>query len=755
MHKTEYCDLISPFLLRIKIMALNIPDLRDGLENIRNPRNANFPKEVLREVQSLRFRDEIFKDREEVKGVTIDSNSTKDIDDAIYVERTPKGYFVDVSVSHVDSIVDRNSFTNHEAFRRTNSLYLSHNICVPMLPRELSEGSLSLHQSKARPTITIHLELSEEGEIENIAVRKTFLKSSERLSYCRASEIMAGQKQNPNGEMLMQASELAKKLVKRREKRGSIVHYDIQKSVATTEEGLLAKLDDEKANNAYVVVQELMILANEGMARFSLGNRVDTLYRNFGPDIFGPTHSQIMAILKSPDIPNCGITADPISIESEARRAIYEVMPRGHFGLNLPCYTTATSPLRKFSDLVVQRTATAYIEGERPPYTVEDLKEIAFYLNAKVQVMEMTVQNLRRQRKLFQQKSIDPETIMNEILELSANDFMALPANEWKIVLKTSCEKGFLTRDLWTAIHGRIDRGLVGIEEAYYLLFTTNGTAQIWEELRVKTSRIVLNRPGMAKQILFMATDNGYIQSLHIPVVGAEGKYAAKVSAKIGGNWFSSSETSYGATWSQADNEAAKRFIQDMVSKPLVCTDNQCEPDTPPKAPIVAPNIQDKIYAGENARTILHNFIDANSYDIKYSVAPKASGFLVTCQVQLGNSDETKLETAAEGQSIRLAKEQAAMEMIKILGIQFELQNDNSEDRIDQELDILLESNGYQQPKYRVLRLDPSVVKVICTAASRSNRKITIEAYGSTEAKTKRKAKLELLSQLGSIPTQS
>ena len=316
--------------------------------------------------------------REPVDGFTVDGESSRDLDDAIWLKESPSGYQVIVSITDVDYLVKVASPLDLEALNRATTIYYpSRNI--PMFPRVLSENLLSLREKEERPTLSVYIDLDKNLQIVHVDIRETYLKSAKRLSH---NNFHPNLKIAENKLRLFDYINLAKGLNERRGTEQSLAYQHFERGFSTTEEG---ELIEQLPTHGHLVVQEFMILANRAMAKYFQDNQKPALYRNHLPlNGHAPTRADLIALIEQ--------NSDYLQLIDRVREvyqtylsaASYSEQPLGHVGLNLPRYLHFTSPIRRYGDLINHRLAKAIKQQVEPPYNLQDVSEIASYLNARL-----------------------------------------------------------------------------------------------------------------------------------------------------------------------------------------------------------------------------------------------------------------------------------------------------------------------------------------------------------------------------------
>ena len=171
---------------------------------------TEFPPEVLKEAKKIEeggIQEFNFNNREDFRSLpvfTIDSSESKDLDDAVSVQKTDKGYVLGVHIADVSHYVKGNSETDKEALRRGTSIYYADKV-IPMLPKELSNGICSLNPDENRLTLSAVIDLSETGEIISYRFCKSVIKSRVKGVYSEINSILDGSAEN---EILEKYSEV-------------------------------------------------------------------------------------------------------------------------------------------------------------------------------------------------------------------------------------------------------------------------------------------------------------------------------------------------------------------------------------------------------------------------------------------------------------------------------------------------------------------------------------------------------------------
>ncbi len=321
--------------------------------------------------------------RQQVPGITIDSWSTRDMDDAIWVERQPEGWLVKVSIADVEEFVGVDTAQDDRAWDRVATQYYATGNS-PMLDRALSEGTLSLWPDEAKKTLTVDFEVNLSGDVTSAKVYPSICVSQARLDYDKVPGIKA-EEGHPQHGVIVAALELAFLLLQKRRDSGAMVAYDLATGWVLTEDGYLKQMKHRDETVGYILIQELMVATNAVVANYALANDIPVLFRNHTPLKALPDRQEVIAQLEA------AFTSPVSSLELEQRRlqlvmgkAQYGATLKGHYGLNLPAYLHFTSPIRRYADLVVHRQIKAFLNQTELPYSQADLEAEGQRINARL-----------------------------------------------------------------------------------------------------------------------------------------------------------------------------------------------------------------------------------------------------------------------------------------------------------------------------------------------------------------------------------
>ncbi|MBK1702029.1 ribonuclease R, partial [Thiococcus pfennigii] len=321
--------------------------------------------------------------------VTIDGADARDFDDAVYCERTPKGWKLLVCIADVSAYVAPGSALDVEAFARGNSVYFPDRV-VPMLPEVLSNGLCSLNPQVDRLCMTCELYLNEAGKVIRSRFFAAVMRSHARLTYDEvAAMIVDGDPElcARHAELLPHLHELHalyRVLHATRAERGAIDFDTTETKFQFNEQGRIEAVVPLVRNDAHRLIEECMLAANVAAARLFERKRMPALYRihetpndekvtdlreflgQLGLKLPGrakkPTTQDFAAMLEAvKDRPDRHLI-QTVLLRS-MQQAMYSSDNVGHFGLAYPAYTHFTSPIRRYPDLIVHRIIKHILAG--------------------------------------------------------------------------------------------------------------------------------------------------------------------------------------------------------------------------------------------------------------------------------------------------------------------------------------------------------------------------------------------------------
>jgi ribonuclease R len=351
-------------------------------------------------------------DRVDLRGelaFTIDPETAKDFDDALTIT-DDRAY---VHIADVAWFVPAGSPLDRGAQERAFSVYVP-GLVSPMLPPELSEELCSLRPDTDRLCVTVEVPLENGLPAGDPSFYRSVIRSRARLTYPQAQAILRGEERaEPElTEALHGAERLASSLRERRFARGALRIESGEAAFAFDGQGGVERAWREAEPHAHMLVEELMILANELVAGLLSGRRREALYRvheqpepqsvqlmlarlaDLGvptppaSDRMGPTEAAVVAGAASEAVSayvkssGRGRDAFPALVLQALKQARYDPANLGHMGLASPAYCHFTSPIRRYPDLVVHRALLRELGVSDEPVP-EDLAEVAMHASVR------------------------------------------------------------------------------------------------------------------------------------------------------------------------------------------------------------------------------------------------------------------------------------------------------------------------------------------------------------------------------------
>lgn len=397
----RYPDGREPGLVRVERVlgpanALTTEQAKILLEYNIDP---EFSPEVTAEAEAVpqEVRPEDLEGRADLRALefmTIDPVDARDYDDAVCVEplagEGPEGQVrVHVAVADVSHYVREGTAIDGEAAWRCFSCYLP-NRAIPMLPRSLSSHMCSLLPDEDRLAMVVSFRLDGGGEIEDLELRAAVIHSKRRLTYEQVASVLSdGTGQNKAVTRRIVALRAAADRLRARRLRNGAIELNVPEIKILLDEDDPERIRDivptrasESVARAYNLIEELMLAANEAVARIALAHKLPLVYRVHAP----PDPAKLEQVAEIAE--QLGVHADPEKLttprgvqkflsrtNSHPRRTVlhsfmlralsqaqYSVENVGHFALASDAYAHFTSPIRRYPDLIVHRVLKAHLK---------------------------------------------------------------------------------------------------------------------------------------------------------------------------------------------------------------------------------------------------------------------------------------------------------------------------------------------------------------------------------------------------------
>jgi ribonuclease R len=387
-HDTQIISIAREFNLKYKFSNSVIAEA-DSIENI-----------ISKEEIKTRL------DYREKNVFTIDPDDAKDFDDALSLERLENGNLsIGIHIADVSHYVKKDSALDKEALLRGNSIYFVGKV-IPMLPEKLSNQICSLVPNEDRLTFSVIIEMTPRGKIIDYSINKTIINSKRRFTYDEAQKVIDESKGDLADDILL-LDKIAQQFRKKRMREGSFDFISPEVKFKLDENGTPVEILIKQTKQSNMLIEEYMLLANKIVAK------------HIAVPKSGPVKPFVYRVHDLPDkekilefalfVKTLGYSFDPnqtlksigfqnllnqikgkeeealineLAIRSMAK-AVYAAENIGHYGLGFKHYTHFTSPIRRYSDLIVHRLLFKYNNSKSGEiYSLELLKEICDNISA-------------------------------------------------------------------------------------------------------------------------------------------------------------------------------------------------------------------------------------------------------------------------------------------------------------------------------------------------------------------------------------
>lgn len=343
------------------LVRLGVFEENENLELLRHQVSADFNETVLTraaQIVSSKPMGAVTERRDltHLSLMTIDGQGTLDFDDAISIEEKDDGFRLGVHISDVGHVIKKNDVVDQEASARSSSIYMPDQK-ISMLPSVLAEGLCSLKAGLERPAISIMIDLSAQAEIVSTEILQSLIKVKHQLTYYDVNNAVDD---NPQKRILL---DIAKKYRQKRLDDGAIQITVPEIGIWVNENQEVSVNQVNRESPGRLLVSELMIMANGLMANHLKERQL--------PAIFRSQREPRQRLYKN----NAGTLFQNWMQRRLLSRFILSTEPDWHSGLGLNAYITATSPIRKYSDLINQRQIRASL-GLESAYRADQVADI-------------------------------------------------------------------------------------------------------------------------------------------------------------------------------------------------------------------------------------------------------------------------------------------------------------------------------------------------------------------------------------------
>lgn len=324
---------------------------------------------------------------------TIDSAESKDLDDAVSIEKSNNCYHVGIHIADVSHYIPFKSVLDIEAYKRGTSIYYA-NCVIPMLPPSISNGICSLNPNVDRLTFSALIDVDFNGKIIKSSFKKTIIRSKIKGIYKEINEILG---ENRNKNLIQKYKEVLPSIFLMKElytilkankiKRGSPQISTTESKIILDKYNFTKDIEKRTQGISEGIIEEFMLLANEAAATLAKKSNMPFIYRihefpsdekiwslkelseklglnskKIKPKLKPKVISELLEQTRNTDL----FSIININILRTMAKARYSPSSIGHYGLALDNYTHFTSPIRRYSDLTIHRILSDYLFKKEP-----------------------------------------------------------------------------------------------------------------------------------------------------------------------------------------------------------------------------------------------------------------------------------------------------------------------------------------------------------------------------------------------------
>lgn len=420
---------------------MKLPPIVKSIHNTYSPLAIKELKGISKRVKSLReVIPKEFAYRREVTGITIDQTHSRDLDDGIWAYRDGENHVLQGSIADIAELVAPGSYLDWEALSRATSVYYDTHV-LHMFPEQISTDIASLNHQCKRLAITAEVVLDSNYDIVSIDVFESVFYNKHRLDYQKFSQILRD-KNNPMSSDLSYFLEIAKNLSP---KRKHMKFSDDDRKIAIGSVNFENIQNSDTSENPSFLIEEFMILFNSAVARWMVERGIVATFRNHMPEYKGNEFNGCM------------------------HRAFYHHKMMYHFALGLDYYCHFTSPIRRYSDIVVHRQIKAFLNpGKCLAYNFLDVNSISLYVNEQI----YNLRNLQITKEMEDEVKRH-ERILNKVaIGESVEDFSRISIHLFEEILEYVLDRNLhISSQLRREILNRLDADLIKGSLLYRLFF--------------------------------------------------------------------------------------------------------------------------------------------------------------------------------------------------------------------------------------------------------------------------------------------
>lgn len=379
------------------------------------------------------------KDLTEIPFVTIDAASTQDMDDALYATATDSGWTLQIAIADPSALIKPGARLDKLARKRATSVYLPGH-AISMLPQELANQRCSLLPQQTRPALVCTLRIGRDGHIESGEFCEAAVCSKAKLSYSLVAALLDGQESDEttqsHTDLLHTLRDVTQALLDYRRRKHLIIPARKEFRLVLNDQLKLDHIEPQEKSSAHLLVEECMVAANRYAAEFMGDKGLFIEHAGFRPERYPDVRKLAQEQLGLSDV-DCDTlegysqlmqAIDDQALEFPLRAVLSRLLersrlcsdPRPHQGMGLNRYTTITSPIRKYSDLIGHRIIKAKLRQETLPKCDQQL--IDTLLEGQEKARQARYQ-LEQWLKCQYMEGLTGKTFTGTVTQINSNGF--------------------------------------------------------------------------------------------------------------------------------------------------------------------------------------------------------------------------------------------------------------------------------------------------------------------------------------------
>jgi exoribonuclease-2 len=422
------------------LVELGVWDRHENLKLRQSDYTAEPDPEILEEAETLAAESVEFDDERvdltDWTAFSVDDASTKDVDDAISVRPTEEGWRLAIHIADPDAFVEPGSTLDEYARQRASSVYLPRGN-ISMFPSILSQEKMSLNAGQMRPAVTTLFDVTEDYQVELTNIEPSVVEVDQAITYDEVDAVLDEDESigDPFDEALKVLRNISLSRQQRRKDNGATtidipdIHIDVDRE--TTDIDVWAETETTDGIDARAMIGECMILNNEAIGTFCEERDLPVIYRNQSPP--------------NSDLNSDEITSYPEGIARKFQK-VYRLNPgvmstnaENHFGLGIEGYAQASSPIRRFIDLVCQRQLKSFKQTGKAAYGESEIVQLLGELQPLLDDVQYLQREAERYWTLVYFDRHDDKAFEATVLDLNNADGTHADIFIDELAFKTTC----------------------------------------------------------------------------------------------------------------------------------------------------------------------------------------------------------------------------------------------------------------------------------------------------------------------------